>query len=134
MRRSEDNLSKASNPINNLYAVMRRQGAKLNPPAVQIGQVISPPPDLVIKIGDLQIDKDNILLADYLNEGYQRTESLASTAATGQTTDGTISSIGFDNGTMIYKTNLQVNDLVAVIATYDKQIYIVLCKVVDLNG
>ena len=42
---------------------MQKQGSKLNPPSVQIGVMIS---SNVLKIGDLQLDKDNLLIADYL--------------------------------------------------------------------
>ncbi|KJR48395.1 hypothetical protein UF75_1193 [Desulfosporosinus sp. I2] len=44
---------------------MRTQGAKFNTPYVQVGVVVSPDP-LTIKLGDLQIGKENLLVADYL--------------------------------------------------------------------
>jgi len=48
---------------------MRTQGAKFNTPYVQVGVVISSDP-LTIKLGDLQIGKENLLVADYLLSGY----------------------------------------------------------------
>lgn len=59
------------NPYSALINHMREQGGKNNTPYVQVGLVISPDP-LTIKLGDLQIGKDNLLVADYLLPGYAR--------------------------------------------------------------
>lgn len=48
---------------------MRTQGAKFNTPHVQVGVVVSPDP-LTIKLGDLQIGKENLLVADHLLPSY----------------------------------------------------------------
>lgn len=48
---------------------MRTQGAKYNTPYVQLGVVVSPDP-LTIKLGDLQIGKENLLVAEYLLPSY----------------------------------------------------------------
>lgn len=60
------------NPYSQIIEIMREKGADRNPPSIQIAEVVSPPPNLIIKIGDLQIDKDNILIADYLLKQHQR--------------------------------------------------------------
>lgn len=75
---------------------MKKQGSKVNPPSIQIGRVVSPAP-LVIQIGDLPIDADNILIADYL-----------------------------------LSTRLKLNDKLAVLPTFDRQLYIVLAKLVKV--
>ena len=60
------------NPYSKMIEIMQKQGATSNPPSIQIGEVIEPPPNLVIKVNDLQIDKDNILIADYLLKEHKR--------------------------------------------------------------
>ena len=89
---------------------MRTQGGKNNTPYVQIGLVVSADP-VTIKIGDLQIGKDNLLVADHILPGYER-----------KTTGGDIT---FTDG-------LKSNDIVALIPTLDEQTYIVLARVVSL--
>lgn len=42
---------------------MRSEGAKFNPPGIQLGEMIN---STILKIGDLQVDKTNLLIADYL--------------------------------------------------------------------
>ncbi|SHH14980.1 DUF2577 family protein [Desulfosporosinus lacus] len=56
------------NPYSAIINHMRTQGAKFNTPYVQVGVVVSPDP-LTIKLRDLQIGKDNLLVADHLLQG-----------------------------------------------------------------
>jgi hypothetical protein len=51
------------NPYSELLNLMREQGAKYNPPTIQLGRVISATP-LKIIIGDLQLDKSDIYIND----------------------------------------------------------------------
>lgn len=204
------------NPYSALIKIMREQGAKYNPPSIQIGQVISPPPNIIIKIGDLQVDKDNILIADYLLPNYKRhitiptvdkasgslqgeisgasvrdhephmhnvtkiglqdrdatitihADSGTFTTADGQkaltqfdiisqstitmptgTADGEVSSVtlsshgihsheltslGISNASMLWEDTLNAGDIVAVMPTEDRQTYIILARLVRLNG
>lgn len=48
-----------------LFQEMRSKGALDNPSSLQLGEVISINP-LIIKIGELQLDKDNLLIAEHL--------------------------------------------------------------------
>lgn len=99
------------NPFNQLIQFMREEGGYYNPPSILLAEVVNPSP-LVIKIGDdLQIDRDNLRVADYLLANYTR-----------QTSAGTIT----------FTDTLQVGDTLAVIPTEDRQTFIVLCKVVDV--
>ncbi|MGB9813537.1 MAG: DUF2577 domain-containing protein [Thermovenabulum sp.] len=132
------------NPYSTLIKIMREQGAKYNPPSIQIGQVISPPPNIVIKIGDLQVDKDNILIADYLLPTYQRQISIPMTSGAGimsseivgdhGTHTHTIYQLEISQGKIQTQDTLKSGDLVAVMPTEDRQTYIVLAKVVSLSG
>jgi len=110
---------------------MREQGAKYNTPYVQIGVVISADP-LTIKLGDLQIDKDNLLVTDYLLPNYTRKITISNTPASGSTTMGTITNIGIPDGDIVFTDGLKGNDIVALIPTIDEQTYIVLARVVSL--
>lgn len=51
---------------------MRQSGSHLNSPDIMLAEVITPPPNLTIKVGDIQLDKDQLLVADYLLNEYQR--------------------------------------------------------------
>lgn len=131
-------------PYSTLVRIMREQGAKYNPPTIQIGKVIAPPPNLVIKIGDLQIDKDNILIADYLLPNYQRQISIPMTSGAGTMSSEivgdhgahthTIYQLEISQGEIQILDTLKTGDLVAVMPTGDRQTYIVLAKVVSLGG
>lgn len=126
------------NPFATIIGIIRKEGSAYNPPAIMLAEVLSPPPGLLIKAGDIQIGNPNILIADYLLPGYQRQYS--------QTGEGTIitktppSPIEFseytvleslaDSGQITWTDTLKTGDTVAVMPTYDGQTYIILAKVV----
>jgi len=106
-------------PYSRFIKIMREQGSYYNPPAIQIGEIISPPPNLKIRVGDLQLDKDDVLIADYLLADYTREYQTSS------------DKISWSISNYIkWVDTLKQGDLVALLATADKQTYIVLCKVV----
>ena len=130
---------------------MRTQGGKNNTPYVQVGIVVSPEP-LTIKLGDLQIGKDNLLVADYLLPDYVRkytadgnlkatkSGSLGTTSATTVGSYGShthnVASITLDtdntqSGDFTFSDGLATDDIVALISTLDEQTYIVLARVVS---
>jgi hypothetical protein len=129
------------NPYSKLIEQMKKQGATSNPPSVQIGEVISPNP-LTIRIGDLQIDKDNILIADYLLKDYKRKIKIPEVVATGETNNvsvgdhGThkhsVDKIGINEVEIIFLDAFKQGDKLAVLSTEDKQTYIILARVVSL--
>lgn len=131
------------NPYSELVTMMQSQGAKSNPPAVTLGKVLSPYPNLVVLVGDLQVDKDNLLLADDLLE-HQRLTGLATTAATGSTSTAavgdhgshahSIGQIGYTGGKLTVASCLAKDDMVAVLPMEGYQKFIVLCKVVNVGG
>lgn len=125
---------KIDNPYSEALALMEKRGAKNNPPSICIGTIVAPPPNIVLTLGKLQIDKDNIFIADYLLSGYQREISIEQAAATGSACQGSVSSVGIPDTKMSYKDTLKAGDSVAVLATADRQKYIVFCKVVNMNN
>lgn len=131
---------KQKNPYSDLVSIMQNQGAKYNPPSVTLGKVINPLPDLIILIGDLQVDKENLLLADDLQE-HHRLINMPLTTAAGSTDQTSVADhgthshnmnqIGFDDWDIKVESCLVKNDLVAVLPLAGYQKYIVLCKVVS---
>lgn len=122
------------NPFSKIIEEMRKQGEKANPPSVQIGQIISSQP-LVIRIGDLQVDEDNILIADYLLKDYKKTASIKGVSLTGSTSTSknhkhNLTSLDINQSVINFSSNLNNGDNLAVLATSDKQTYIILAKLV----
>ena len=68
-------MNNLDNAYSGIIGIMREQGTKYNAPALMLGEVISANP-LLIKVGDIQLDKDNLYVADYLMPGYSREASL----------------------------------------------------------
>lgn len=105
------------NPYSHIMGMMRHQGSLDNPPTVTIATVLSLDPLTISVDKELQVDSDNIKIADYLLSGYQR--------------QATISSADITNEPMQFTDGLKVNDELAVIPTADGQTYIIFCKVVS---
>lgn len=128
------------NPYSKIIEQMKKQGASSNPPSIEIGEVILPNP-LTIKIGDLQIDKDNILIADYLLKDYRRKVKIPEVTATGETNNvsvgdhGThkhsVDKIGVNEVEITFLDTLKQGDKLAILSTGDGQTYIILARVVD---
>lgn len=57
-------MSIVNNPYSDMLTIMQEQGSKNNPPTIRIGTVISSAPSLIVSMGDLQIDNDNIIAFD----------------------------------------------------------------------
>lgn len=118
------------NPYSTMINHMRTQGAKYNTPYVQTGVVIAADP-LTIKLGDLQIEQRNLLVADYLSPNYTRKITIPATTATGSTTEESIIGIGIPDGDIIFTDGLKADDIVALIPALDEQTYFVLARVVN---
>lgn len=129
------------NPFADMLTIMREQGARDNPPTIQVATVVSPPPGIAIVLGELQVDKDNILIADYLLPNYQRKITIPETSATGSVNTNTppppephvhnITKVGIPSGDIKLTDTLKIGDKVAVMSTADRQTYIILAKVVS---
>lgn len=98
------------NPYIELLSVMQRQGKIDRPPGVRLAEVVTPPPNTIIKMGDLQIGKGNILVADYLLPGYQRNTP---------------------EDVIMFTDTLKAGNTVVVMPTEDRQTYIILARVVS---
>ena len=125
-------------------------------PGIQIAEVISPPPNLVIKVNDLQIDNDNILIADYLLEKHRRKVILRGERIkfrknnpVGQTetadshshgiayidVDNEVFELDAKNEPSYIQTEdtLKEGELLAVMPVSDKQLYIILARLKEVS-
>lgn len=157
---------KTNNPYTEMLGIIQEHGSKYNPPSIQLAEVLAPPPDLIIKLGDIQVDKKNILIADYLLSGYNRAyyangrlifkdENLGGASDQNScqhphshnmksietdTYDYCIEGKGKDgsgddrNKFLWFNDTLFKGDLLAVMPTYDMQMYIVLARVVKSDA
>lgn len=129
------------NPYSKMIEIMQKQGSTSNPPAIEIGEVISPNP-LTVKIGDLQVDKDNILIADYLLKEYKRKIKVPKVTATGETNSASVGDhgthkhsvdeIGINEVEITFLDTFKQGDKLAIIPTSDRQTFIILARVVSL--
>ena len=115
-----------------LFEEMRSKGALDNPSSLQLGEVISIEP-LIIKIGELQLDKDNLLIAEHLLT-HKRKFALNTTSASGSVScsngSGTLNNISISNGEFAFKSVLEVGNTVICYPILKGQKYLVLEKVV----
>lgn len=136
------------NPYAGLLNLMQEQGKKYNPPTISIGTVISTSP-LTIKTGDLILEQEDLLVNYELTSSYERTcnltisGTLSSSTASASGGSGEASFASHSHSInaqatltgdmkMSGETTLKVNDLVVLLPTENRQIYVVFVKVVNL--
>lgn len=137
---------------------MENQASKVTPPTIQIGRVETVEP-LTVMVGDLLLDRENLLVSESLLSGHARKADLGTIDSVGRTgvagghshssgslkiddlevsgeTDSvnnhshTLGSINIGEKELIFKSSIKNGDRLAVLATADRQTYIVLAKVV----
>ena len=82
------------NPYSSMIEMFRQEGAKYNAPDLMLGEVLTEEPNLTIKTGGIQLDKDNLYIADYLLKNYTRKISFKGNANfSGGSVDGNTSSV-----------------------------------------
>lgn len=91
-------------------------------PYIETGEVVSPLPDLKVKVRDLIYRKDNIKIDDYWVKGHKRKITIPSASLTGSDSKGDSHIAGgFPEAELIFKDELEVGDKVAVMQSKDKQ-------------
>ena len=55
------------NPYSKMIEIIKNKGSAYNSPSIEIGILISASPNVVMKVNDLQLDKDNLITSDILN-------------------------------------------------------------------
>ncbi|WP_027624387.1 DUF2577 domain-containing protein [Clostridium lundense] len=118
-------------PFVELVNIMKEKGAAYNPPSIEIGKVISSNP-LIVEVGNLQLTKNNFIVADYLVNEYKRKITIPRSRAEGTAGEHSVSEVGIKEGEIIYKDGLKKDDKIAMLSTQDRQIYIILARVVTL--
>lgn len=58
--------------LGTILNAMRQEGKRDNPPSLILAEVVASPPDIVIRFNGIEVDKDNIYIADYLLKDYKR--------------------------------------------------------------
>ena len=122
--------------------LMRTQGGKDNPVTLQLGIMQS---TNSVKVGDLLLDKSDIMIADHLLAGYKRelvvpyvksVEVTVDTTITISGESGTAESIATVEDPVVKipetKTGLKKGDIVAVMKLSDSDTYVILAKVVEV--
>ena len=91
-------------------------------PYIETGEILSPLPDLKVKVRDLIYRKDNIQIDDYWVNGHKRKITIPSASLTGADAKGDSHVAGgFPEAEIIFKDELKVGDKVAVMQSKDKQ-------------
>ena len=122
-------MTNEDNPYGNFLEIIRKEAHDNGDAPFFIGTVVQPNP-LIVKIGDLQIEQENMKVNQALLAGYSRRMSMGTAGATGSTTKGDgISSIGISGGTFTTQDGLKAGEQVVLLKSGDGQQYILLCKV-----
>lgn len=103
-------------PYSRILKIMSSLSNENSLPGIEIATVIQSPPTLLIRYRELEIDNDDIFIADYLLGGYNRQVEINGAQAEIKT-----------------RCTLKKGDLVALIPTSDKQRFIVLAKLAEVS-
>lgn len=130
-----------NDPYSEMVSMMRNEGSKNNPPTIQFADVSSVEP-LKIKLGDIELDKDNLLIADYLLSNYSRQintplalnidgETELATVGDHGSHKHNISSLKI-SGSISFTDAFKKGDVVAVMPTGNVEKFVILARVVRL--
>lgn len=96
----------------------------------ETGEVVSPLPDLRVKVRDIVYTKEQIKIDEYWVKGHKREIEIPSAALAGSDSKGDSHiSGGFPKAYIIFKDELKSGDLVTVIASKNKQTLYVLNRI-----
>lgn len=99
-------------------------------PFIETGEIISPLPNLVIKVRELEMKKEKIKLDEYWVKGHKREIEIPSAPFTGSDSKGDSHIAGgYPKAYVIFKDELKAGDLVACLLSRDKQTLYVLFKI-----
>lgn len=99
-------------------------------PYCETGEILSPLPDLKVKLRDLTYKKDNIKLDEYWVNGHKRKITIPTSTLTGSDSHGDSHIAGgFPEAEIIFKDDLKAGDLVACLQSKDKQTLYVLYRI-----
>ena len=137
-------MTKEDDPFFSLIGMMQEEGKAFNPTPFFIGKIVATEP-LTVQVGDITIDRQNMKISSNLLGGYGRKVSIAEAGATGRTGseaystneaeafashEHSIESVGIPDTWLTMTDGFYVGDEVVLLASEDKQQYVLLCKVV----
>jgi hypothetical protein len=135
------------NPYGKLLDIMAGVGKDVNSPSIQIGKVITPPPEIKISYNGITLEKEEIWISKYLLVDYERTAKGHIASATQNRAGGggyaqyeshnhDIDNDYTDN--IIYTDTLKPGDYVSIMPMMSEdgtsQQYIILDQIVRLDG
>ncbi|WP_110955759.1 DUF2577 domain-containing protein [Anaerosinus massiliensis] len=136
---------KNENPYSKILGVMRGVSLNSNSPSIQIGKIITPPPEIQISYNGIILEKEEIWISEYLLVGYERTAKGHLASATQNRAGGggyaefASHNHDIDNdytNNIIYTDTLKAGDTVSIMPMMSEdgssQQYIVLDKIVHL--
>ncbi|MCL6560737.1 MAG: DUF2577 domain-containing protein [Firmicutes bacterium] len=125
-----------------LIELMRQQAAGLVPRGIELATVVTPPPDLRIRIDNmnLNLEGDDLIVCEHLLDHERRYSTVPAISDSIETPAGLgphvhqIQSLTINDQIVTIKTKLQAGDRVAVMALPGEQQYLVIDKVVIMGG
>lgn len=138
---------KNKNPYEEILGVMASVSKNNNSPSIQVGKIISPPPEIQVSYNGIILEKEELWISQYLLVGYERTAKGHIISATQNRAGGggmaeyeshnhDINNDYTDN--IIYTDTLKPGDYVSIdpIMSEDgtSQQYIIQDKIVRLDG
>lgn len=136
------------NPYNKLLSIMKDTSLNNNSPSIQIGKIITPPPEIQVSYNGIILDKNDIWISDYLLIGYRREAKGHIISATqnraGGGGDAEFASHNHDidndyTDDIIYTDTLKVGDSVCIMPMMESddnsnQTYIILDRIVRADA
>lgn len=99
-------------------------------PYMETGEVISPLPNLKVRLRNIEYRKENIKLNEYWTKGHKRKIIIPHSKIEGiDASKVSHVSGGFPDAEIIFNDELKVGDLVAVMQSKDKQTLYVLYRI-----
>jgi hypothetical protein len=134
---------KNNNPYISILKTMQGVSQDNNSPCIGIGKVIAPPPEIQVQYNNIILDKKDVWISEYLLIGYERTAKGHIVSATQNSAGGggyaeyashnhAIDNDYTDN--IVYTDTLKAGDDVAIMPMAGDQQYIILDKIVRLDG
>lgn len=99
-------------------------------PFIETATVITPPPEMVVQLRDIQYKKERIKINEYYTKGHEREIEIPTAPMLGSDArgDGHVAG-GFIRAKIIFKDDLKPGDKVAVVQSKDKQTLYVLYRI-----
>ena len=120
------------NPYVSLIEGMRVEGSVNNPVPFMIGIVKSTSP-LIVQVGEIEFDEEDLLINDFLLAGYKRKVKINASSVSGNVITehgGTLNSFNMSSGELETLDDVfKKGDRVVALISQDQQQIVIICKV-----